>query len=280
MAVSGTCVLRQRQLLAGGDAELPFDQIEPGDRFGHRMLDLQPRVHFHEPEAVGPQPARAVGDELDRAGADIADRLARPRPRPRPSRRATPRVMPGAGASSITFWWRRCSEQSRSLRWMALPCVSANTCISMWRGAVTYFSISTRASPNDDFRFALRAFERRVEIGVLVDAAHALAAAAGDRLDQHRIADLVGLLLEELRLLPLAVIARHHRHAGLLHQRLGAILQAHRADRRRRRADEDDAGGGAGFGERGVLGEKAVARMDAVARRPCARPSISRSMTR
>ena len=22
--------------------------------------------------------------------------------------------MPGAGASSITFWWRRCSEQSRS----------------------------------------------------------------------------------------------------------------------------------------------------------------------
>ena len=24
--------------------------------------------------------------------------------------------MPGAGASSITFWWRRCSEQSRSNR--------------------------------------------------------------------------------------------------------------------------------------------------------------------
>ena len=23
-------------------------------------------------------------------------------------------VMPGAGASSTTFWWRRCSEQSRS----------------------------------------------------------------------------------------------------------------------------------------------------------------------
>ena len=25
-------------------------------------------------------------------------------------------VIPGAGASSMTFWWRRCSEQSRSLR--------------------------------------------------------------------------------------------------------------------------------------------------------------------
>ncbi|CFN71554.1 Uncharacterised protein [Bordetella pertussis] len=25
-------------------------------------------------------------------------------------------VMPGAGASSMTFWWRRCTEQSRSNR--------------------------------------------------------------------------------------------------------------------------------------------------------------------
>ena len=25
-------------------------------------------------------------------------------------------VMPGAGASSTTFWWRRCIEQSRSPR--------------------------------------------------------------------------------------------------------------------------------------------------------------------
>src|SRR5450759_1555127 len=53
----------------------------------------------------------------------------------------------GAGASSMTFWWRRWSEQSRSLRWMALPWRSANTCISIWRGALTYFSISTRSSP-------------------------------------------------------------------------------------------------------------------------------------
>jgi hypothetical protein len=58
------------------------------------------------------------------------------------------------------------------------------------------------------------------------------------------------------------VIARHHRHAGLLHQRLGAVLQAHGADRGGRRADEDDARGGAGLGELRVLGEEAVARMD------------------
>ena len=42
--------LRQRQRLAGRDAQLPFDQVEPGDHLGHRMLDLQPRVHLHEVE--------------------------------------------------------------------------------------------------------------------------------------------------------------------------------------------------------------------------------------
>ena len=175
--------------------------------------------------------------------------------------------MPGAGASSITFWWRRCSEQSRSLRWMALPWRSAKICISMWRGVSTYFSISTRASPNAALRLALRGFERRLELGVALDPAHALAAAAGHRLDQHRIADLVGLALQEFRLLHLAVIARHHRHAGLLHQRLGAILQAHGAHGGRRRADKDDAGIGAGLRERGVLRQKAVAGMDAVGAR-------------
>ena len=40
----------------------------------------------------------------------------------------------GDGASSITFWWRRCSEHSRSPRCRTVPCASASTCTSMWRG--------------------------------------------------------------------------------------------------------------------------------------------------
>ena len=46
----------------------------------------------------------------------------------------------GDGASSTIFWCRRCSVQSRSPRWMTLPCVSAITCISTCRGSSTYFS--------------------------------------------------------------------------------------------------------------------------------------------
>ena len=91
---------------------------------------------------------------------------------------------------------------------------------------------------------------------------HALAAAAGPRLDQHRPADRRGMGGERGILLVGTMVARHHGHARRLHQALGLILQPHRADRGGRRADEDDAGGLAGQGEVGVLGEEAVAGMD------------------
>ena len=53
MAVDRKLVLRERQLLARRHAQLPLDEIEPRDHLRHRMLDLQPRVHLHEVEAVG-----------------------------------------------------------------------------------------------------------------------------------------------------------------------------------------------------------------------------------
>src|SRR5271167_4885203 len=102
----------------------------------------------------------------------------------------------------------------------------------MWRGEAIYFSISTRPSPNaaSASRIALSRY-----------AAHAPPAAAGDRLDQHRIADLIGLLAQELRVLVVAVIAGNDRHASPLHQGLGRAFETHRAHRRRRRANEYDA---------------------------------------
>ena len=132
----------------------------------------------------------------------------------------------------------------------------------MWRGFSTYCSTRTRSSPNALFDFALARGERGGEVLALVDPAHALAAAAGAGLDQHREADLAGLAREQLRVLVVAVIAGRERHAGLGHERLGGRLRAHRADRRRRRTDEDDAFLRARLGEGGVLRQEAVARMD------------------
>ena len=56
----------------------------------------------------------------------------------------------GAGASSSTFWWRRCVEQSRSKKCSTVPWVSPMTCTSMWRPDSTYFSTRIVSSPNDD----------------------------------------------------------------------------------------------------------------------------------
>src|SRR5215469_533893 len=53
-----------------GDAELLLHQIEPGDQFGDRMLDLEPRVHLQEHEVPGSD----VHQALDRPGAAVADR--------------------------------------------------------------------------------------------------------------------------------------------------------------------------------------------------------------
>jgi hypothetical protein len=94
------------------------------------------------------------------------------------------------------------------------------------------------------------------------DLAHPLAAAAGHGLDEHRVADGVRRTRQMLRLLVLAVIARHDRHARLGHQRLGRVLQPHRADRGGGRPDEDEARGLHRLHEVRVLAQKAVARMD------------------
>jgi hypothetical protein len=56
--------------------------------------------------------------------------------------------------------------------------------------------------------------QRGGELVGLVDRAHALAAAAGAGLDQHRIADARGLGCSSGRVLVGAVVARHQRHAG------------------------------------------------------------------
>ena len=95
-----------------------------------------------------------------------------------------------------------------------------------------------------------------------VDLLHALAAAAGDRLDQHRIADGVGFLAQALGRLVVTEVAGGDRDAGLDHQRLGGVLQAHGADGGGRRADPHEAGGHDRLGEVGVLGQEAVAGVD------------------
>ncbi len=104
--------------------------------------------------------------------------------------------------------------------------------------------------------------QRLAELGLRVHAPHPLAAAARDRLDQHRPADARGLLREPHVGLVDAVVARHDRHARLLHQPLGLALEPHRADGSRRGPHEDEPRGLHRLDEGGVLRQEPVARMD------------------
>ena len=110
--------------------------------------------------------------------------------------------------------------------------------------------------------FPAGAFQRRGEVRVRVDPAHALAAAARRRLDQERSAQFRRGLFEGLRALRPAIVARQNRHAGPVHEHLGPVLAAHGPHGRRRRSDEDEARRRAGVCEVRVLGEETVAGMD------------------
>ena len=110
-------------------------------------------------------------------------------------------------------------------------------------------------------RLRPRAAQRIRKCRGVRDQPHAAPAATGDRLDHDGKADLFGLRQHHGVALVGALIAGHARHAGLLHDVLGAGLVAHRPDRLRRRPDEDQPGIAAGLRKILVLGEEAIARM-------------------
>ena len=56
--------------------------------------------------------------------------------------------MTSQGDSSITFWWRRWMEQSRSPKWTTWPNLSPMIWNSTWRGFSIYFSIYMVSSEN------------------------------------------------------------------------------------------------------------------------------------
>ena len=63
--------LLEGKTLAGRDADLFGYDINPGDEFCHRMLDLYAGVHFNEVELT------VFVEEFERAGTAVADSAAR-----------------------------------------------------------------------------------------------------------------------------------------------------------------------------------------------------------
>ena len=175
--------------------------------------------------------------------------------------------MPGAGASSITFWWRRCSEQSRSNRWTTFAVRVAEHLHLDVAGAGDVFLQQHpvvaegrgRLAPRPA-RAAAKSSARSTRRMPLPPPPATALISTGQPIAGASAASRVGRLV-------FAEIARRHRHARLRHQPLGGVLEAHGADRGRRRPDPDEARRDHRLGELGVLREEAVAGMDRRRRR-------------
>ena len=241
--------------LAGGDADHLLDQIDAGDQLGHRMLDLQPRVHLQEVEALV-----LSGDELDRAGAVVADGYSQ-------RDRLLAHFLAGR------FVEQRARRFLDDFLVAALDRAFALAEIDDMAVLVAQHLDLDMARIGDEFldedavvaeaRFCFRAGAGKsvFHLGAAMGDAHALAAAAGGGLDHHRIADLVGDLDRLLVVLDDAEMAGHGRDLGGGRRALALDLVAHGGDGLGVRPDEDDAGFGQRLGEGRALGEKAVARM-------------------
>ncbi len=159
----------------------------------------------------------------------------------------------------MTFWLRRCTEQSRTPSAQAVPCPSAMTCTSTCRAPVTSRSRKTTPEPNARCGLVAGALVGVGEVGVGGDHADAAAAAAGGGLEHQRVADPRGRRRGVLEGVDPAAAPRGDGHADLLGDQLGADLVAQLAHRLRARPDEGDADPGAQLGEGRVLGDEAPA---------------------
>ena len=157
-------------------------------------------------------------------GAHVADRAGEREGRVAHRRRSAASTA-GEGASSSTFWWRRWIEQSRSPRWTPLPVAVEQDLDLDVAGALEEPLEDEAVVVERGLGLAAGGGERRsARRSGVADGAHALATAAGRRLDQQRVADPLGRLDERRVRLVGVVVAGRHRDAEARRELAAAAL--------------------------------------------------------
>ncbi len=239
-----------------GDLQLQAHQVDAVHALGHRVLDLEPRVHLQERDGV------PLDEELDGARADVADRLGGPlggleeriaHAGGHPGRRG---LLDDLLVPALDRALALAERPHRAVR------VRQDLDLDV-PGLLQERLDEDGAVPERRQRLAPGRRHGLVQLGRVAHDAHAAPAAAGRRLHQHREHEIPGLGgLRDHR--------GRHGHPGLGHQDLGLDLGAHRGDGRGARADPGQARVQHGPGERGVLRQEPVAGMDGV------RPGVQR----
>src|SRR5882762_11130123 len=109
-----------------------------------------------------------------------------------------------------------------------------------------------------------RAMESGFKTWLIMSSAHPTAAAAGGRLNHHRITKLLCDFHRLILCLNDSIATGRYRHAGFACSRPSSVLVAHRLHRTRGRADEFDLAAFADFHEMRVLSEESVTGMNRV----------------
>ncbi|MCY1518629.1 hypothetical protein D9M68_533520 [compost metagenome] len=246
MALKAHVVLRKAQRLALGHAQLLLDEVQPRDQLRHAVLDLQPRVHFHEVErAVGAQ------QELQRADAGVADGgaglacdLAH---------LVTQRGIDGRRGRFLDHFLEAPLRGAVALAQVQLVAVlvAQHLDLDVARAFDRAFDDDLVGAEGAG-RFGAGLAQQLGQCAFLVHHAHAAPAAAGSGLEDHRVADAPHGL-QHLRIAARGGRTRHGGHAGLAHRGLGLGLVAHEVDHAGRGPDENQPGVGHGLREGGVL---------------------------
>ena len=244
--------------LAFGDTYLFAHQVDADDRLGDGVLDLQARVDLEEQELAPVEQkfrgARGIVAELAGGGERAAHMAARSIVVKRRRRRLLDDLLVAALDRALAL------EQCTRLPWLVAEHLDLDVARAFQPALEKDRPVAERRdrlAPGAGDR-ARRARSRRSHDP------HAAPAAAGRRLDQHRIADLSAPRPLDRRRPP----ARRRRAGSARPQRpqlLGRELVAHRARSTSGDGpDPDQPGGDHRLGERGVLGQEPVAGMHGV----------------
>ena len=257
VATRGDFLLRHRQLLAAGHADLPLDEIDAGDHFAHRVLHLQTRVHLEEEELA------VLIDEFDRAGVEVTNGLG---------------CLHGGFAHCIFHAIGQ--RRSRSLFDELLVTTLRRTVargdphviavhvthqlhFDVARPGEVLLDVDLVAS-EERLGLALRAVHRVLHFGGAAHDLHTATATTERGLDGHRPAVLVAELGDLGRGGHEFGGARNDGGAASQSGLAARNLVTHFANRVGGRSDESDSHLRDGVGEVGVLGEESVTRVNAV----------------
>ena len=226
--------LGERHLLAGGDADLLLHQVDVEDRLGHRVLDLQPGVHLDEEELA------VLVEELDGAGAGVVDlrhRVGADAADPHPGARVD-----GGGGGLLENLLVAALQRAVALAEVdsAAPAVAEDLHLDVPRLAEVLLEVDLVVAEGG-LGLGAGGREGGLHVGGGAGELHAAAAAAGGRLDDHRVAERLSDLPRLVERRHRAVRAGNAGHAELLHRLLGGDLVAHQPDVLGGRADEDEA---------------------------------------